>query len=157
MLGTLADDRQDGPRLARARGLVSPLQRSERNRSGGRELNPGRGPIARERGPVHYVIEYTIRTTGLSHDQNLVNQEALLKTFGKWNGEEGLRVTGFLSRLNLTGGYVIVEADDPGAVTSFVSKFSYWNDVEVVPVVAVEEAVGTATESLAWTRNALNG
>ena len=55
------------------------------------------------------------------------------------------------------GGYVLVEATDAGIVLSFVSKFIYWNDVEVVPVVDVTEAVTTGSESLAWARSASKG
>jgi hypothetical protein len=36
------------------------------------------------------MIEYKIRTSGLSHEQNLANQEGLLNAFAKWKPEEGL-------------------------------------------------------------------
>ena len=105
---------------------------------------------------MKYMIEYEIRTTGLSHDQIFANQEALLTAFGKWKPEEGLTVHAFVSHLN-NGGYVLVEAADPSVVSSFVSKFFYWNDVEVVPVVDVTEAVAIGAESLAWARSASRG
>lgn len=50
--------------------------------------------------------------------------------------------------------YVLVEADDPKVVASFVSKFIYWNDVDVVPVVDVADIVSISLESLAWARAA---
>jgi hypothetical protein len=105
---------------------------------------------------MKFMIEYKIRTAGLSHDQNLANQEALLNAFGKWRPEEGLTVHAFLSHMN-NGGYILVEAADAGIVLSFVSKFFYWNDVEVVPVVDVTEAVATGSDSLAWARAASKG
>ena len=105
---------------------------------------------------MQYIIEYGVRAAGLSHEQNLANQDALLKAFGNWTGEESLEVQAFVSKLNLTGGYILVESGDPTVVSSFVSKFLYWNDIEVVPVVEISEAVTTATASLAWTRSALN-
>ena len=70
--------------------------------------------------------------------------------------EAGLRVHAFVSNLN-NGGYVFVEADDPNVVYSFVSKFVYWNDVKVVPVVDVADGVSTGAASLAWARSALGG
>jgi prophage DNA circulation protein len=103
---------------------------------------------------VKYVLEYKIRTAGLSHDQNFGNQEALINAFGKWKPGEGLTVHAFVGNLAGDGGYVLVEAAEPGVVQSFVSKFTYRNDIEVVPVVAVAEAVTAATESLAWARAA---
>ena len=39
---------------------------------------------------MKYVIEYQIRTAGLTHDQNLANQDALLKAVGKETPEDGL-------------------------------------------------------------------
>jgi hypothetical protein len=47
---------------------------------------------------VKYMLEYTVRTAGLSHDQNFANQEALLNAFGKWQPEEGLTIHAFLVR-----------------------------------------------------------
>ena len=69
--------------------------------------------------------------------------------------EEGLTINAFLSNLN-NGGYVFVEADEPGVVYSFVSKFTAWN-ANVVPVIDVADAVAHGTASLAWGRSALNG
>ena len=37
---------------------------------------------------MKYVIEYQIRNTVLTHDQNFANQDALLKAFGTWTPEE---------------------------------------------------------------------
>ena len=105
---------------------------------------------------MKYMVEYKVRAAGLSHDQNLANQEALVNAFSKWKPEEGLTVHAFLANLN-NGGYVLVEAAEPGVVLSFVSKFNYWNDVRVVPVVDIAEAVTAATESLARARAALSG
>ena len=102
---------------------------------------------------MKYMIEYTIRNAGLSHDQNLSGQEALLDTFSKWQPEEGLTVHAFVSTL-ANGGYVLVEADDPNAVGLFVGKFMYWNDVNIVPVVDVTDAVGTGHAAIAWTKDA---
>ena len=33
---------------------------------------------------MKYVIEYTIRSTGLTHDEGFAGSEALLTAFGKW-------------------------------------------------------------------------
>ena len=102
---------------------------------------------------MKYMIEYSIRTAGLSHDQNLNNQEALLKAFGTWEPEEGLTIHAFVANLK-NGGYVLVEADDANVVLSFVSKYFAWNDVEVVPVVDVADSVAVSSESLVWARAA---
>ncbi len=77
---------------------------------------------------MKYMVKYSVRTAGLSQDQNLANQNALLTTFGKWEPEDGLTIHAFVSTLD-NNGYVLVEADDPKVVLSFVSKFICWNDL----------------------------
>jgi hypothetical protein len=91
---------------------------------------------------------------GLTHDQNFAGSEGLLNAFGKWKPEDGLTVHAFVSNLAGNGGYVLVEAGDPKVIVTFVSKYNFWNDVNVVPVVDVGEAVPIAAASLAWARSA---
>jgi len=103
---------------------------------------------------MKYMIEYTIRQAGLSNDQNFGSSEALLNAFGKWKPEDGLTVHAFVSNLSGNGGYVLVETSDPKVIVSFVSKYTFWNDANVVPVVDVGEAVPINAASLAWARGA---
>src|SRR5271169_5543805 len=93
-------------------------------------------------GLVKYMIEYTVRTAG-AHDHNFANSESLLIAFGKWKPEEGLTVHAFVANL-VNGGYILVEAGDPKVIASFVSKFTFWNEVNVVPVVDIGESVPIA-------------
>jgi hypothetical protein len=64
-----------------------------------------------------------------------------------------LTVQAFLSNLAGNGGYVMVEANDPKIIVAFVSKYNYWNDINVVPVLDVGETVPIAVASLAWARS----
>ena len=105
---------------------------------------------------MKYMIEYNVRTTGLTHDQNFANRRALLNAFGQWAPEDGLTVHAFVGDMN-DGGYVLVEADDGNAVASFVSKFWFWNDVNVVPVMDVADIVTIGEESLAWAQAGAKG
>ncbi len=98
---------------------------------------------------MRYMIEYTIRNTGLTYEQNFANHDGLLKAFSKWKPEGGLNVQAFVSDFS-NNGYVLVEADDPKVVASFVNKFVFWNDVY-----DVTEAVPIAGAALAWARNAV--
>jgi hypothetical protein len=111
----------------------------------------------RREGHVKYMIEYTIRNTGLTHELNFAYTQALITAFSKWKPEEGLNVHAFVSNLQGRGGYVLVEASDPKVVTSFVSKFNYWNDIDVVPVIDVGEAVPIAQSSPAWAQSSSKG
>lgn len=100
------------------------------------------------------MIEYTIRSTGLTHEEGFAGSESLLTAFGKWKPEDGLTVHAFVSNLAGNGGYVLVDANDPKVIVAFVSKYNFWNDVKVVPVVEVSESVPIAAASLAWARSA---
>jgi hypothetical protein len=112
--------------------------------------------MPREEG-VKYMIEYTIRSAGLTYDQNLTGAEAILTAFGKWKPEEGLSIQAFVENLSGNAGYVLVEANDPKVVYSFVSKFSFWNDTDVVPVIDIGEAVTLTQSSVEWARSSSKG
>ena len=103
---------------------------------------------------MKYMIEYSIRSAGLTNDQNFANSEALLNAFSKWKPEDGLTVHAFVSNLAGNAGYVLVETGDPKVIVSFVSKYNFWNDVNVVPVVDVGDAVPIILTSLGWARSA---
>jgi outer membrane receptor protein involved in Fe transport len=74
---------------------------------------------------MKYMIEYAIRATGLTYDQNFAGSQALLNAFGKWKPEDGLTVYAFVSNLAGNGGYVLVEASDPKVIVTFVSKYNF--------------------------------
>ena len=69
---------------------------------------------------MKYMCEYTIRNAGLSFDQNIAGAEALLTAFSKWKPEEekGLTIHAFVSDLPGRSGFILVETDDPKAVTA---------------------------------------
>jgi hypothetical protein len=50
---------------------------------------------------MKYMIEYTVRTAGLSHNENFAGSQALLNAFGKWKPEDGLTVHAFVSNLDI--------------------------------------------------------
>jgi hypothetical protein len=100
---------------------------------------------------MKYMVEYSIRTAGLTADQAMSNSDSLTAAFANWEPEAGLTVHAFVSNLN-NGGYILVEADDADVVLLFVSKFFFWNDVNVVPVVDVDSAVSAGATSLEWAR-----
>jgi hypothetical protein len=108
---------------------------------------------------MKYMLEYTVRTAGLSFDQNFAGSHSLLTAFSKWKAEEekGLTIHAFVSDLTGRGGYVLAEANDPKVITAFVSKYNYWNDINVVPVIDVGEAVPINASSLDWARRAASG
>jgi hypothetical protein len=103
---------------------------------------------------MKYMIEWTVRTVGLTHDQNFASVETLQTTFAKWKPEKGLTVLAFVGTLAGNSGYVLVEASDPEVVASFVTKFGYWNDIDVVPVINIGDVVAISAPNIAWARAA---
>ncbi|MBR0801681.1 DUF3303 family protein [Bradyrhizobium jicamae] len=105
---------------------------------------------------MKYKLEYTVRTAGLSHDQNLAGSQSLLTAFSRWKADEekGLTIHAFVANLSGRGGYVLVEANDPKIITTFVSKYYFWNDISVVPVIDIGESVPIIANSLAWAQSA---
>jgi hypothetical protein len=103
---------------------------------------------------MKYMIEYKIRAGGVPLDQGFANVESLITAFSKWKPEDGLTVHAFVSDLAAIAGYVLVEADDPKVIISFVSKYNFWNDIKVVPVMDVNEVVPLSAASIAWARSA---
>ena len=108
---------------------------------------------------MKYMCEYTIRTTGLSFDQNIAGGAALLTAFSKWKPEEekGLTIHAFVSDLAGRGGFILVETNDPKAVTAFATKYNYWNDVKITPVIEVGEMVPISASSLEWAKRSSRG
>src|SRR6516164_9524421 len=100
------------------------------------------------------MLEYKIRTGGVSLEESFSGSQTLLTAFSKWKPEDGLTVHAFVSDLAGISGYVLVEANDPKVILSFVSKYNFWIDTNVVSVVDVVEAVTITSGSLAWARSA---
>jgi hypothetical protein len=105
---------------------------------------------------MKYMVEYTIRNAGLSFEQNIAGGEALLTVFSKWNPaeEKGLTIHAFVSDLAGRGGYILIETDDPKAVTTFAAKYNFWNDVKITPVLDVGELVPITAGMLDWAKKA---
>ena len=53
-----------------------------------------------------------------------------------------------------TVNFRLVEASDPKAIVAFVSKYTFWNDANVVPVVDIAESVPINAASLGWAQSA---
>jgi hypothetical protein len=117
------------------------------------------GLFPREEG-MKYMIEWTFRTTGLTHEQTLAGEEALTNAFSKWKkagGEEGFNILAHVSNIDQTGGYLLVEVSDHKVIASVLSKFLYWNDHKVVPVIDVDESVQIAQSAVSWALSASKG
>lgn len=91
-----------------------------------------------------------------ANDQNFAGSEALLTAFSKWkpDDEKGITIHAFVANLAGRGGYILLETNDPKAITAFAAKYNFWNDVNVVPVVDIGESVPINASSLEWAKRA---
>ena len=104
---------------------------------------------------MKYMIEYKFRLEGLSFENYLKSDAALLAVFNQWAPEEGFNILAFVHTLENDGGYLHCEVKDPKTVASFVSKFIPWMTCKVVPVLDVEEVVAISAQSNEWIEKAL--
>jgi hypothetical protein len=69
--------------------------------------------------------------------------------FAAWSPPKGITYHQFLSRLD-SGGFAVVETDNPALVAEVTTKFGVWLNFEVVPVIDVGEIVPIAQEAIAF-------
>ncbi len=104
---------------------------------------------------MKFVIKFDVRRSGMTFEQNLAHERALLAAFSKWSPPDGFTIHQFVTTLVNDSGYLVVDATDSAAIHSVLFKFRLWDDFEVIPVVDVTpELVVTLNESLDWARDA---
>jgi hypothetical protein len=79
--------------------------------------------------------------------------ERSLQVFGKWSPAEGARFLQFLGRIDLYGGFAVVEADDPALVARETAIFSPFFDFTVYPVLDISETARIGGEAIEFRRS----
>ncbi len=106
---------------------------------------------------MKYMSVYSLRQNSTSFEQYKNGSEALVKAFGKWKPDDGLKILAFVSKVDGRGGYILMETDDPKLVASFASKFLPWSDSEITAVIDIADAVQIGDAARDWVASALNG
>jgi Protein of unknown function (DUF3303) len=71
--------------------------------------------------------------------------------FAKWTPSEGFEIKAGWTSASNDGGFLLLEVADVATLLSFSAKFKDLNDeLEIVPVVELSEAVGIVMEAYAW-------
>lgn len=94
-----------------------------------------------------FQVNYTARVGGSAADIEASSKRGLA-LYGKWT--PGFEVKSFHIRADGKGGTIVVETDDVGTIVDSVSKFNSINEVEIVPIMDVGEALPIYSEALAW-------
>lgn len=89
-----------------------------------------------------FVTEYKLKPT-MTRDQS----RELMDLFGKDPQAQG--ELAHYVRVDGSGGYLIIDTDDPAALYPRVLAFDPYMDITIVPIMKVEDAVGPILQSLA--------
>jgi Protein of unknown function (DUF3303) len=88
-----------------------------------------------------FVVEYELKPTLTPEDA-----QKLMEAYGKEPRSPG--EVAHYSRIDGSGGYVVVDSDDATALYARVLMFDEWMEFSVIPVLTIEDAVGPILESL---------
>jgi hypothetical protein len=84
---------------------------------------------------MKYVVSWQPRST-----ESEEVQARSLQVFSKWSPPEGTTFLQFLGRIDGTGGFAVVETEDPALLGRVTAVFSAFFDISVYPVLDIEEA-----------------
>jgi len=76
-------------------------------------------------------------------------QKRILEVFGEWKAPANFKVDFFVVRVGEWGGHMLVDCDDPLTIHKFCSMLPAFV-FEARPVIAVEDAVRSELEVIAW-------
>lgn len=100
---------------------------------------------------MKFLVAWKIRPGG-SGGEAEKDAERGLQVFGKWSPPSDETFHQFLGRLDGTGGYAVVETDNPDALGEAAAKFGVWFNFEIVPVNDIGETTRLASEAVAFRR-----
>ena len=98
---------------------------------------------------MKYVISMTFLKNG-SAAENKAAQKELLDLYAKWQPPAGMTIREFLSRCDAGGAFTVVETDNAADLIGVTSKFGYFADYQIYPVVEVADGVQAAQEGFAF-------
>jgi hypothetical protein len=109
--------------------------------------------LTRKESAVKFVVTWKVRSGGSATD----NEEAaarVLEVFGKWSPPSDETFHQFLGRLDGTGGFAVVETENPDSLAEAPAKFGTYLDFEIVPVNDIAETTRLLGEGVVF-RNSI--
>ncbi len=88
---------------------------------------------------MKYVFSWTYKWNG-SAAENEAGFERALQVFAKWTPPAGTTFHQFVGKLDGTGGFAVVETDNPMELADAPSKFGYFAEYRIDPVADMTEA-----------------
>jgi hypothetical protein len=102
---------------------------------------------------MKFVVTWKNRS-GASAADNEVAAARVLEVFGKWSPPADETFHQFLGRLDGTGGFAVVETDNPEALAEAPAKFGTYLDFEIIPVGDIAETTRLLSEGVEF-RNSI--
>jgi hypothetical protein len=96
---------------------------------------------------MKYVITWRALQGGSAADNEAAAERAL-QLFSKWSPAADATFHQFVERLDGTGGFAVVETDNPLSVLDGPSKFGTLFEFKVDPVIDIMESIPTASEGV---------
>ena len=87
---------------------------------------------------MKFVVTWKVRS-GASAADNEAAAARTLEVFGKWSPPSDETFHQFLGRLDGTGGFAVVETDNPDSLAEAPAKFGTYLDFEIIPVNDITE------------------
>ena len=98
---------------------------------------------------MKYLVSMTFLRNG-SVAENKAAQKELLDLYAKWQPPAGMTIREFLTRCDAGGAFTVVETDNAADLIGVTSKFGYFADYQIYPVVEVADGVQAALEGFAF-------
>ena len=96
---------------------------------------------------MKYVMTWTVRLGGSAEDNEAAARRGL-ELFSKWQQPASTTFHQFVSRLDGSGGFAVVETDNPADLLDGTSKFFTLNEFQLYPVVDMAEWVRAAQDGM---------
>ncbi len=96
---------------------------------------------------MKFLISWTVRS-GASATENEAAAERVLEVFSKWAPPSDETFHQFLGRLDGTGGFAVVETNNPDSLAEAPAKFGPYLDFEIIPVSDVTETTRILQEGV---------
>ncbi|MBF6206590.1 MULTISPECIES: DUF3303 domain-containing protein [Nocardia] len=94
---------------------------------------------------MKYMVSWTYRWTGSATENEAAIRRAL-EVFANWKPLTGMAYHQFVGRLDGSGGFAVVETDNPMDLADAPNKFAFFAEYQIYPVVDIADAVQAVQE-----------
>ena len=101
---------------------------------------------------MKFVVTWKTRS-GASAADNEAAAARTLEVFGKWSPPSDETFHQFLGRLDGTGGFAVVETDNPDSLAEAPAKFGTYLDFEIIPVNDIGETTRLLGEGVEFRKS----